>query len=100
MTDEIFIKPGLITDHGWSFNVTFSGRRHKVYCHQAFWKKLTHGDISPMDLVRLSLELAIKRHVSDALPEEFSLEELADRIHDFVKLIRREAQTEAAVSPR
>lgn len=100
MTDEIFIKPGLIADHGWSFDVAFSGRHHKVYCSQTFWKKMTHGDISPMDLVRLGLEMALERHIADSLPDEFQLEELSERIHDFVKHVRREAQTEAAANPK
>ena len=100
MSDEIFIKPGLIANHGWGFDVAFSGRRHKVYCSQVYWKKMTHGNISPMDLVRLGLELALERHITDSLPDEFDLVDLEDRIHDFVKHIRREAQAEAAGNPR
>jgi hypothetical protein len=100
MTDEIFIKPGLIADHGWIFDVSFHGRHCKVMCSQEYWKKMTHGDISPMDLVRLGLEMAVERQICDGLPNEFPLEELANRIHDFEKHVRREAQTEAAGSPR
>lgn len=100
MTDKIFIKPGLIADHGWSFDVAFSGHRHKVYCSQVCWKKITHGDISPMDLVRLGLEMALELQIADSLPDDFALEELAGRIHDFKKHIRLKAQTEAASSPR
>ena len=100
MTDEIFIKPGLIVNHGWSFTVTFGGRHHNVFCTQSYWKKMTHGDISPMDLVRFGLEMALERNVADSLPDEFPLEELANRIHDFEKHVRREAQAEAASNPR
>lgn len=96
MADEIHIQPGLITDHGWSFDVTFGGRHRTIRCSQSYWKKMTRGDISPMDLVRLGLQLAMERQVTDALPETFSLEELGDRIHDFVKHVRRKTQTEAA----
>ncbi len=100
MTDEIFIKPGLIADHGWSFDVTFSGRHHTVLCSQVFWKKMTHGEISPMDVVRLSLELVIKKQVADSLPDSFSVSDLSERIHDFEKKIRLQSQTEAAGNPR
>lgn len=100
MTDEIVIKPGLLADHGWMFEVTFSGRHHNVQCSQKYWKRMTHGEIPPMDLIRLGLEMAQERKITDSLPTKFSLELLADRIHDFEKRIRRQAQTEAAGSPR
>lgn len=100
MTDKIFIKPGLIADHGWLFEVTFSGRHHKIFCSQVCWKKITHGDISPMDLVRLGLEMALELQIADSLPDDFALEELAGRIYNFKKNIRLKAQTEAAGNPR
>jgi len=100
MTDEIFIKPGLISDHGWLFAVTFAGRRHNVLCSQAYWKKITHQDIPPMDLVRLGLQLALKQRITDSLPEDFKIEDLASRIPDFEKHLRLEAQTEAAGNPK
>ncbi len=99
MADEILIKPGLIADHGWLFDVTFAGRRHAVACGQVYWKKLTRGDIAPMHLVRLGLQLAMKRKVTDSLPEKFNLEDLANRIHDFEKEVRLDAQVEATSNP-
>lgn len=100
MTDEILIKPGLIADHGWLFAVTFAGRHHSVLCSQVYWKKITHQDISPMNVVRLGLQLALKHRITDSLPEEFKIEDLESRIPDFEKNLRLEAQIEASGSPR
>lgn len=99
MASEIFIKPGFIVDHGWSFVVTFSGRQHAVVCTQAFWKKMSHGDISPMDVVRLGIELALKQRVADSLPPEFNIENLESRIHDFTKRLRLASHIEASANP-
>ncbi len=100
MTDEISIKPGLITDHGWEFEVTFFGRRHQVMLNQRYWHKLTRGDISPMDLVRLGIGLANQHRVSNTLPAQFDLEFLTSRVSDFERHIRAEARAEAAANPR
>lgn len=97
MTDEILIQPGPATNRGWVFTVTFSGRRHTVTCSQAFWKKMSREDISPMDVVRLGLRLALKHHITDSLPQEFQLDHLGSRIHDFEKHLRLAAQIEAAL---
>lgn len=100
MTDDIDIKPGLIVNHGWEFSVSFHGRHCTVMVTQEYWRKLTHGDISPMAVLLLSMEYAIAQAVADVLPEQFSLEDLRQRLPDFEKHIRREAATEAATNPR
>lgn len=100
MTDDIDIKPGLIVNHGWEFAVSFHGRHYTVTVSQPYWRKLTHGDISPMAVLLLAIEYAIDQSVADVLPEQFSLEDLAQRLPDFDKHIRREANTEAATNPR
>lgn len=100
MTDEISIRPGLITDHGWEFSVSIGSHRHLVSLSQAYWRKLTNGDISPQDLVRLGLEYAIERHFGDSLPSSFALDVLASRIDDFDKHVRMLAHAEAAANPR
>lgn len=100
MTDEIDIQPGLMTDHGWSFSVLFAGRRRSVTVTQAYWRKMTRGGISPMELLRLGLEMAFKQRVAESLPDEFALDLLALRISDFERHIRAEAQAEAAANPR
>lgn len=100
MTDGILIKPGLIANHGWLFVVTFGGHRHSVLCSQAYWKKITHQDIPPMDIVRLGLQLALKHGITESLPEEFQLEDLESRVPDFEKNLRLEAQIIAAGNPK
>lgn len=100
MTDELLITPGVLIDHGWQFTVQYSGHRHTVVCRQVYWNKLTHGEISPQELVRLAFHIAMKHRIADALPEQIDVELLADRIVDFEKDIRRESRIEAAGNPR
>ena len=100
MTDEILIKPGLLANHGWQFDVTVSGQHHRILCTQPYWHKISHGEISPMDVVRLGLELGLKHRALDNMPDQFALDHLELRIHNFEKQLRLAAQTEAAGSPR
>lgn len=100
MTDKILIKPSVTDGRGWSFFVTFAGGQYSVVCSRIFWNKITHGDISPMDLVRLGLLLAIRHRVTSSLPPEFRLEQLDARIPDFEKNLRLAAQIEASANPR
>lgn len=100
MTDKIIIKPGNIIDHGWEFIVVISGYRHTVQLTHEFWIKMTHGDISPMNLVSLSMNYVRQRHALDILPESFDLEGLENLVVDFVRNVRALSHAEAAGNPR
>lgn len=100
MTDEIDIRPGVLANHGWSFSVAMGGRRFSIVVSQQVWHRLAQDGISPMELVRLGMELVRQQKIADSLPAHFDFEYLETRIHNFKKIIRREAQIEAAGSPR
>ncbi len=100
MNDEIIIKPGLISDHGWNFKVSIGGLISNVLLTQDYWKKITHGSISPQDLVRIALEIVMARNLAESLPPEFSLDALADRIQNFEHQAKQQAHAEAAANPR
>lgn len=96
MTSGISIRPGLLTDHGWQFLATFSGRTHRVTVTQAYWNKLTHGEISPKELLLLGLEEARLRRVAETLPEAFDFALLASRVENFERRMKAEAKATAA----
>lgn len=100
MTDAILIKPGVLTDHHWNFEVHIDGARHLISVSQDYWRKMTRGDIPPMDLVRIGLGVVVKHHKVESLPGEFDLEVLAETVPDFVRHTRAIAQTEGAGTPR
>ncbi len=100
MTEDVNVNPGLIIEHGWKFAVMFHGHRYRVTLFQDYWHKLTHGEISPMDLVRLGIELAIEQRMAGTLPVEFSLADLAARVNNFEKRLRAMSRAEATSNPR
>lgn len=100
MTDDIVIKPGNIISHGWEFSVVIGGIRHTVRISHEYWKKLTHGNISPMEVVRLGMDYVRQRHALESLPGDVDLEELDNRVPDFTRTVRGLANVEAAGSAR
>lgn len=100
MTSDISIKPAQPTSNGWQFVVLHGGRSFRVVLTQEYWRKLTHGDIAPIDLMRLGLEEAKDRQVIGSLPEAFDFELLTTRITHFEKRMRGEARAESSINQR
>ncbi len=100
MTGDILVRAGQIIDHGWEFHAVIAGVGYDIQLTHAYWKKLTHGDIAPRDLVELALEYVRERHRVDVLPGSFSLDALESVVVDFERHVRAAAQTEAATNPR
>lgn len=100
MTGDILVRAGQIIDHGWEFHVVIAGVAHDIQISHDYWKKLTHGNIAPRDLIELALEYVREQHRLDSLLGSFSLEVLESMVVDFERHVRAAAQTEAATNPR
>ena len=100
MTDEITIKPGLISDHGWDFIVSIGGYISRIHLTSVYWKKLSHGGISPQDLIRTGVQIVAAKGLTESLPPECDFESLAGRIQDFEHQVKQIAHAEAAANPR
>ena len=99
MTDEIFIKQSHATPTGWEFDVVIGPVCHQVTLSQDYWHKITKEKISPLEMVRLALELAGEQHQGGSLPDSFSIDTLSVRLINFEKRIKTLANVEAANNP-
>ncbi len=100
MVQELKIHPATKTESGWRFRVELLHQPHVISVSSQHWQKLTRGDLSPMELVRIAVEVALAERSPQVFPPETDLRQLAELIPDFEKMVRARAKAEVAGNPR
>lgn len=99
MVEALTVHPAIKTPNGWQFRVEVVDRPHLVSVSQADWKKLTKEAISPMELVRMAIEVLLSERSPQILPAAADLSDLAKLIPDFLKTVRNRIRSEVAGNP-